>query len=504
MNTKEILKDFQNQLKEMNRYGHMMGVISYDMETSAPILAMEEHAKDLTELSQSYFKILKSKKFENNLIYLNKHKDELDYLDKKVIERYYESYLESKKITPFLQRKFSEIENNAYSTWLQAKENKDYSLFKPVLKELVNISKKKVNLSMLPKKATTYDYILDRFEKGNSVEMLDKFFNELKEGIIPLLQKIQKSKKKIRTDFLTRYVPHYKQIEFGKYCLSLIGYDFSRGALGETEHPFTTSISYNDHRVTTNVDEYNFISNIYSLIHEGGHAIFGQSIPKEMYEHFIDYGRSAAMDESTSRFFENIIGRSKEFIHLIYPKFHELFNEELGDVSEKELYEGINLVKPDFLRTEADEVTYSLHVIIRYELEKKMFNEKVNFNSFNKEWNRLYKEYLNLKVKNDKEGILQDSHWSGTGFGYFPTYSEGNAYNAMYFERMSKEIDVKNLILSNNIKEIVSWMKENVFKKASYLDPKDWIKDICGKELSAKPYIDYLNKKYKEIYEIKD
>lgn len=502
MNTNEVLKEFQTDLKKMRRFGHMLSVISYDMETSCPLSAMEEHGKDLTELFQDYYKILKSKKFQENVIYLHEHKDELNYLDQKAVQGYYESYLANKNITPALNRKFSEIENSAYSTWLQAKSTANYELFKPTLKELVKITNKRMLLSELPKKATPYDFILDNFEKGNSTKLLDKFFGDLKKGIIPLLQKIQKSKKKIRTDFLTRYVPHSKQIEFGKYCLGLIGYDFSRGAVGETEHPFTTSISFNDHRVTTNVDEYNFVSNIYSLIHEGGHAIFGQSIEKEMYEHFVDGGRSAAMDESVSRFFENIIGKSKEFIHLIYPKFHELFAEELGDVTEEELYEGVNLVKPDFIRTDADELTYSLHIIIRYELERKIFNEKVNFNTLNKERNKLYKQYLNVKVTNDKDGILQDSHWSGGAFGYFPTYAEGNAYNAMYYEKMLKEIDVKNLILSGNIKEIVSWMKENVFKKASYLDPQDWIKDITGKTLDASSYVNYLTKKYSEIYDL--
>lgn len=201
------------------------------------------------------------------------------------------------------------------------------------------------------------------------------------------------------------------------------------------------------------------------------------------------------MHESVSRFFENVIGRSRDFIHYIYPHFQKIFQGIFTDVSEEELYEAINYVSPTLIRTEADEFTYTLHIVIRYELEKKIIDDEVNVNDLPKMWNDLYEKYLGVRPSNDTEGILQDVHWT-SGFGYFPCYALGNAFNTMYFEKMKKEINVGELVRIGNFKPIVEWMTNNVFKKANYLDSKTWIEDITGEKFSAEPFINYLDKKY--------
>jgi len=207
---------------------------------------------------------------------------------------------------------------------------------------------------------------------------------------------------------------------------------------------------------------------------------------------------SNGMHESVSRFFENVIGRSKEYIHLIYPKFIETF-DEFKDISEEELYEGINIVKPSLIRTEADEVTYGLHIGIRYEMERLITEGKININDVPKTWNKLYKDYLGIDVLNDKDGVLQDVHWSN-GFGYFPSYAMGNAYNAMYVKKLNSEFSLSEAILAGDFKKINNWLKNNVFIHANRLDPKDWIKELTGKELTAKDFLEYLNEKYSKIY----
>lgn len=501
----ELSKEL-NQLKTIlakkRRLSHMIEVINYDQETQAPFKGINEHSEDVIELDGQIFKLTNSKKYKELIVSLYSKLDLIESkYDKRLISILYASYLRNKNITPIIQNKLASTYSEAYLKWIEAKENNNYELFKPTLQKIVDATNLKLKLSELPSKGNKLNDLMEEYEGDMTTEMLDAFFGEIKKAIVPLLKDIQNSKVKIRTDFVNRKVSAHKQLEFGKYLLSILGYDMSRGSLGQSEHPFTTSIGKNDHRVTTHVYEDNFISNIYSIVHEGGHGIFGQNIPSESYEHFVENTRSLGEDESVSRFFENRIGRSKEFIHLIYPKFQEIFKEEFSDVSEEELYLAVNEVKPGLIRTEADELTYTLHIIIRYELEKEIVNNNITLDNLNDLWNKKYEEYLGVKVDGDKNGILQDIHWTG-GFGYFPTYAIGNAYNAMYYNRMKNEIDISSLILNNNIKEIVKWMKENVFKDATSLSPKQWILKVTGRELSPKDFIDYLETKYRDIYKI--
>lgn len=501
-NIEKELIELKKILTKKQRLSHMIEVINFDQETQAPFKGIEEHGKDIIELQAQIFKLTNSKKYKDLVVNLYESLNEIECkYDKRLITLLHDNYLRNKNITPAIQNKISSIYSEAYLSWINAKEKKDYSLFKPTLEKIVEATNLKLELSKLPTKGNKLNDLMEEYEGDMTTDLLDNFFNELKEAIVPLLKKIQSSDVKIRTDFTTRKVDKYKQIEFGKYLLDVIGYDLSRGALGFSEHPFTTSISQNDHRVTTHVYEDNFISNIYSVVHEGGHGIFGQNVSEKSYKHFVDGTRSLGEDESVSRFFENRIGRSKEFIHLIYPKFKEMFAPTFDDVSEEELYLAVNEVKPGLIRTEADELTYTLHIIIRYEIEKEIVNENISLEHLNELWNKKYEEYLGVKVDNDANGILQDIHWTG-GFGYFPTYAIGNAYNAMYFNRMKNELNVKKLILENNIKEIVKWMKENVFDSATYLSPKEWIKSLTLRELDPTDFKEYLVEKYSEIYKL--
>lgn len=494
----EKLKKLYKKLEQIRLYGHATGIIGFDFETAVPKKAMEAEGDLISYFSNQYFKIIKSKSYEQLVIDLYKELDTLDYLDQILVKRLYESYQKSKNITPKMDLAFSKIYNKAYIDWLEAKEKKDYKLFIPSFKKVIETEKKQIELRD-EKLDDLYDNMLNECEKGMLQKELDIFFEELKQGLIELINKIKKSKVNIRRDFLSRNVPIYKQEEFSKYLLKLNGFDFDRGYMSTTEHPFTSAISKDDVRVTTHYHEDMVLSNIYSIIHEGGHAIFGQNEPEEDYKHFINDEITNGMHESVSRFYENVIGRSKAYTHLIYPKFIETFNE-FSDVTEEELYKAINIVEPSLIRTEADEVTYGLHIVIRYEMEKRLVSGELKVKDASKEWNKLYKKYLGVEPKNDAEGILQDVHWTG-GFGYFPSYAIGNAYNAMYLKEFNKEHNFDEVISKGDFKTVTEWLRNNVFKDANHLDPKDWIKQITNKELTAKDFLEYLNNKYKDIYE---
>ena len=498
--TKKNLSELYKKLGKIKNYEHALGLMEFDFETAAPVDAREEQSEVISFFSNESFKISNSKRMKELIVYLHEHREELEELDRVLSDKLYESYLKEKNVTPATQMRWSKIYNKAYIDWIDAKEKGDFSLFKDSFGKIIEVSKEEVSLreNALP---DLYDNMLNDCEKGVLGDTLDVFFDQLKAGLIDLISRIKRSKHVIRRDFLSRRVPIHKQEEFSRYLLELNGYDFKRGYLTTTEHPFTMDVAKNDARVTTHYHEDMFLSNVFSVIHEGGHAIFMQNEREEDHAHFINDSITNGMHESVSRFYENVIGRSKEYIHLIYPKFIELFGDELGDVSERELYEAVNIVEPSLIRTEADEVTYGLHIVIRYEMEKMIVSGKLPLEDVPKTWNRLYSEYLGVTPESDKDGVLQDVHWTG-GFGYFPSYALGNSYNAMYLKNICNDIDFRGDILSGNFTEINGWLKEHVFKLANVLTPGEWIKDITGRSLTPDDFLEYLNAKYADIYEL--
>lgn len=331
---------------------------------------------------------------------------------------------------------------------------------------------------------------------------LDAAFGAFAERMTPMLREIKTHGKKIRTDFLTREVTDVQQQEMADYLLHLLKFDFERGAWTTTEHPFTDNIGKDDARVTTHYYPTNFLSSMFSIIHECGHALFMQLQPAEDYDHDINDLQTMGMHESVSRFYENRIGRSRAFISLIYPKCCEIFPQVFTDVSEEEFYEAVNVVEPSLVRTEADEFTYTFHIIIRYELEKRIVNGELEVDSeLPDKWNTLYEKYLGVTPANDREGILQDVHWA-SGFGYFPTYAIGNMYNAMYYNRMAQDLNIEETIRAGRFDIINSWMAEHVFKEANRLAPKDWIRQVTGRDFTPEDFLAYLEKKYSALYEI--
>ena len=493
------LTELKSRIAKAKKYEHATNILSFDFETVCPKKGYEDEADIVDFFANEAFKLLNDDETKRLIISLFNKRHQLENeLDKKLVEKLYKDYLKKKNITPEFNLKMNKVYSKAGINWLKAKKANDFLLFKESLKEVIEITKKSILLRE-NKFENIYDNMLDDCEEGILTFDLEHFFDSLKTGILNLLNKINKSNHKIRTDFMNRKVPLYKQQEFSDYLLRLNGFDLNRGHIGQSEHPFTSFIARNDIRLTTHYYDDMVLSSIYSVIHEGGHGLFMQNERSVDYKHYINNYVTNGMHESVSRFYENIIGRSREYIHLIYPKFIQIFKDEFSDVSEEELYEAINIVNPSLIRTEADEVTYSLHIIIRYELEKKLISGKINCDEIKKEWNKLYKEYLGVNVTSDDQGILQDIHWT-SGFGYFPSYALGNAYNAMYTKKLNESMNLKEEILKGNFKKINKWMSDNIFYYANVLTPKEWLYKITNRDLTAEDYINYLEKKYKEVY----
>ena len=498
MTNQQKLKKLFSLLDEIGVYRRTIGKLNFDQSCSCPEEGMAQAGADMAALSKTLFKLTHAKRFVKLIYELHEDGEGLTEVQKKTVEHLYDNFEKSKNITPDFAYEMNQVFNGAYGEWLTAKRQNDFSKYAPTFQRLIDITRREIDLRDR-KYPTYYTALLDDYEKGNTEETLDAFFSSLKERIVPLLDRIVREGKPIREDFLTRPVAITRQEEFSHYLMTLEGLREGASVLATSEHPFTTNFGPCDVRVTTHYYEENFISNIFSTLHEGGHAMFMQNEPDEVYENHASDSMSNAMHETISRFYENIIGRSEAFVSFIAPKLRELSGGVFDDISDRELYEAVNIARPSLIRTEADELSYSLHILIRYEIEKAFMNGTVTVREIPALWKAKYREYLGIDVPDDASGALQDVHWTGM-FGYFPSYALGNAYGAQILHTMEKEFDVFADVRKGDLTRIAAWLKERVFATASLMTPDEWIRHITGESLSVDYYLDYLEKKYKAIY----
>lgn len=491
---KEKLLKLQSRL---SAYAHAMESISYDGQTVAPKGTAENRAHALAVLSEEEYLIKTGSEtvallelLDNNKAVLTKEENRMVQLMLKDIRR-----IQSIPMDEYIA--YQELVVKAEDVWEDAKRNNDFASFAPYLKEIFDTNIKFAKYCAPDK--TPYDYWLGEYEDGLTMEVCDEFFSKLRERIVPLIKHISASEQ-VDASFLIGDFPIAKQEELSYYLMKLLGLDLAHCGLSTSEHPFTTSLgSHLDERITTHYMEDSFVYSMYSVIHESGHALYDTGVDDKYLYTLLDAGVSMGIHESQSRFYENLLGRSKEFIELVLPKLKELF-PSLKDVTADALYRAINKVEPSLIRTEADEVTYCLHVLVRYELEKKLMAGEITVNELPEQWNKLYKEYLGVDVPSDKLGVLQDSHWAGGAIGYFPSYALGSAYGAQLLSKMVAEIDVKDALSKGDFSEINKWNREHIWKHGSLYRSDELLEKALGEKFSADDYIDYLEKKFKEIY----
>ncbi|MCR5808960.1 MAG: carboxypeptidase M32 [Clostridiales bacterium] len=497
MELNEAVAKFKENVKLLKAYYHAMGVMSYDIETVAPKNAIGGYSDTMAVFSEVTYKLTVNEDNFALLDFLAEHENELDEITRRGAEEARRGLKFMRSIPMDEYVAYQRLVNEASSVWHDAKVENDYPKFEPYLNKLVDYSvrfAKYAEPDMDP-----YDYWLNEYEKGFTKEVLEGYFAKVRETLVPLIRRVTEAK---RPDdgFLKKNYPVWKQRIFSDELMKIMGIDRRDCGIGETEHPFTTGFNKHDVRITTHYHEDAVASSMYSVIHEGGHAIYEMGTADELGETMLASGASCGMHESQSRFYENIIGRSRAFVDLVLPKMKEIFPEELEGVTGEQFYRAINIAEPSLVRTEADELTYSMHVLIRYEIEKKLFSGELSTKDLPAEWNRLYKEYLGVDVPSDKEGCLQDSHWSGGGFGYFPSYSLGSAYGAQMLNAMKKELDVDALVRNGEISRITEWLREHIHKYGMLKDPKELLMISCGEEFKPEYYLDYLTKKFSELY----
>ena len=502
MTNQQKLKKLYGILDEVEAYGRCLGKMDFDMQCCAPEEGLEKAGEDMAIIGRRLYKLTHSKSFESLVCELHADDEGLSRVQKKTVEHLYDYYARNKNISAKLDYEMDLAGNKAYADWLKAKKASDFSLFRDSFADLVKYTRIAVELRD-EMKATVYDTCLDDIEKGGSIEQLDAFFAALKARIVPLLRRVVEEGKPIREDFMSRPVPVPAQEAMSRWLLEIEGLRRSALVLMTTEHPFTTNFGRCDVRVTTHYHEDSFISNVFTTLHEGGHALFMQNEPQEIFDEHCADSMSNAMHETISRFYENIIGRSEAFIAFAAPKIREFAGGVFDDITDRELFEAVNVARPSLIRTEADELSYCLHILIRYELEKAFLNGEITVDEVPALWNAKYKEYLGIEVPDDARGCLQDVHWSGISYGYFPSYALGNAYGAQILRTMEKDFDVFAAVRAGELTKIRDWLTEKVFSIASISTPDEWIRAITGEPLNPDYFLDYLEDKFTKLYELK-
>ena len=405
------------------------------------------------------------------------------------------------KLPRSLVEELARVATISQQVWREAREESDYALFQPHLTKILDLKHQQVRA--LGNGETPYDTLLDDYEPGETTENLTRVFSGLRDELVELVGAIAESGKKPDENILTRTYPIDQQEAFGKIAAAQIGFNFDNGRLDITTHPFCSGIGPGDTRLTTRYNTHHFSESFFSIMHEAGHGIYDQGLNDEYYGTPMGSSISLGIHESQSRMWENFVGRSEAFWAHFYPKVQAAFPDALSDVSERDFYGAINTVAPSFIRVEADEATYNLHIMLRFELEQALINGGLKAEDVPGVWNETFEKYLGITPPDDTQGCLQDIHWSGGGIGYFPTYALGNLYAAQFFEQARQEVgDLDAQFAEGVFDPLKNWLTEKIYSQGQRYRANELIEVVTGKPLSHEPLMRHLRAKYEPLYGI--
>ncbi len=505
-NVNSLYKQLLEKTEDLMVLQTAEGIIHWDMETMMPPGAVEQRSLQLSLLTRIHHQMGTDPKIGKLLasIKASPEYNALGQAEKRNVYLINKSYLEQTSLPEKLVAEIAKQQAITVNVWKKAKAQKNFSLFKPDLKKLFDLSKEAAEILMKVKETrTAYEALIDSFEPKMTADKITLTFNALQRGLKQLISKVQSSQTKPDTAMLRQPVPVESQRQVAQFLTQTLGYDTcspeARGRVDETEHPFTEGY-YDDVRITTHYYPNNFASSIFSVLHESGHAIYELNLnPKWKYQP-IGSACSYGIHESQSRFYENVVGRSKEFWTGLMPKL----KNAAPSVSNLELDKfvgAINRVEPSKIRIEADEVTYSLHIIVRFEIERDLFAGKITIDELPQVWNQKYKDYLGLKILNDSEGVMQDTHWASGLYGYFPSYALGNIYDGLIVEAVARDVpDWRGQLEEGKLNQLSEWLKKSIHTQSNLYDPEELIMKATGRNLNSEAYLSYLNKKYGAIY----
>ena len=478
-------------------------LFEWDDQTMAPFEAAEYTSKVIGILSDEYMKATINDDVRKLLKKLqeDKEQEELTVNEKAIVKELAKTYEQLENIPPEEYRAFNELTSVSSRKWAKAKKDNRYEDFAPYLQKVVEYKRKFAGYRAKGNKKP-YEVLLGDFDECFLMPQLDTFFEKVKQDIIPLLQEVSKKAETIDKSYNYLKYDIDKQREFCKYLAGYVGFDFSRGVIAESAHPFTLNLHNHDVRITDRYMEDNLESGMFSIIHESGHALYEMDIDDDITQTLVGTGASMGMHESQSRFYENILGRSIEFWEPIYDKLVAAYPDNLKDITLEHFIKGINKAAPNLIRTEADELSYCIHIIIRYEIEKMIFAGDVTVEELPSVWNKKYQEYMGITPTTDTEGVLQDVHWSWGEFGYFPSYAIGTAVASQIFAYMKEKMPIQDYLKQGNLSSIREFLRDNIHKYGATKNTNEILQYVCGEDFKADYYVNYLKEKYSKLYNL--
>ena len=502
MTPEQAYQDLLQRSKEIALIGSTSAVLGWDQEVNMPPKGAEWRAEQSAYLSGLAHRKSTDPKINDLLLAIEKSdlvSDPLGDVAVNVREWRHQYDRATKLPTEFVEI-FSRTASLAQHVWAEARAKSDFSLYAPKLGELIELTKQKADYFGYDDKP--YDALLDEFEPGEKTENVKRLFAGLREELVPFLQAIVNAPRQPDASIVEdRHYPVDRQRILGEMASAAYGLDYASARLDVSTHPFSTNFGPGDQRITTRFDPRNFGDSFFSVLHETGHALYEQNLPDEFFGLPRGDAVSLGIHESQSRTWENLVGRSRAFWQHFYPITRQLFPQTLADVSMEDFHFAVNAVKPGYIRVEADEVTYNLHIMLRFEIEQAIINEGLPVEEIPAAWNALFKEYLGLDVPDDSLGVLQDIHWSFGAIGYFPTYALGNLYGAQFFAQARKEIpDLDAHFAAGDFEPLLNWLREHIYQHGQRYRAHDLVQVITGEPLSYKPLMSYLRNKYSDLY----
>jgi carboxypeptidase Taq len=497
----EKIQQMKTILAEVSDLNYASALLGWDQQTYMPVGGAEARGNQLALLGRLAHERATSPELGKLLDELSPYASSLDpdSDDACLIKVTARDYAKATRVPSRHVVEFSQVTTLAQQAWVEARQKSDFSIFQPHLEKVVALRQEYA--SFFPNFEHPYDALLDDFEPGMKTEDVKVIFDGLRPKQVELIKAIA-SKPQVDDSFLHQPFDEAKQWSFGEEVITKFGYDWKRGRQDKAAHPFTTEFSINDVRITTRVDP-NFLNPmLFGTMHECGHALYGLGVAPELERTGLERGASLAVHESQSRLWENLVGRSLAFWKHFYPRLQQVF-PQLEAVPLEKFYKVINLVHPSFIRVEADEATYNLHIMLRLEIEIALLEGKVAVKDLPEIWNTRMQEYLGVTPPNDAKGVLQDIHWSGGAIGYFSTYALGNLVSAQLWEKIHQDIpSLSDQISAGKFDELLAWLRDKIHRHGAKFEPQDLVQRVTGSRIDPAAYIRYLTKKFGEIYEL--
>lgn len=497
----DTLARLKGRLAEIADLGGAAALLGWDQHTYMPRGGIEARVRQMTTLQALIHERSSDPRLGEDLAALEARAGELADVDRRLLRVVRRDYDQSVKLPAELVRRKADATGRAMDAWMQAKPAGDFAAYRPHLETVFGIVREEAEA--LGYEDQPYDALLGLYEPGMATRRVQELFGRVKEVLVPFCREIFERSDEVDDSFLYRSFAPDAQWELGLRVLRSMGYDFEHGRQDRSPHPFTTGFGIPDVRITTRVHEHDFRAALFGSIHEGGHALYEQNIDPAFDRGPLATGTSLGIHESQSRLWENLVGRSLPFWNRWFPDVKELFPVALESVGFQAFYRAINRVKPSLVRVEADEVTYSLHVFIRFELELELLSGALKVADLPEAWDAKVEAYLGIRPPSPTEGCLQDMHWADASVGYFPTYALGNLYGVQIFNQVRQELpDLDERLSTGDCAPLKDWLTERVYRPGRSLDPGELIVAVTGEPLSPEPFLAYVKAKYGEIYDL--